>query len=166
MDKSTLINWSNQELLDALEKPLREGRLSVSDELSPFMLALEASFRIRSYRVDWSTSLRYQVEDVPAEPDGRSTYTFCASTFVDFMSRLVAEQGLCGTVVAMGDGAGDLAVYGDVADIVGHLSVIANFPQHTYVFPYPVAVWCAGLLMEGYMEFGYSSVTGIAASEA
>jgi hypothetical protein len=165
MDKSTLINGANQELLDALERPLREGRLSVSDDLSPFMLALEASFPVQSYRIDWSTSLRHVVRDVPPEPDGRRTHAFSARAFAEFMADLVAERGLSGIVVAVGDGVGDLAVYGDVSNVVAHLSDIASFPQHTYLFPYPTAIWCAGLMMEGYVEFGYSSVTGFAASE-
>ena len=80
------------------------------------------------------------------------------------MAGLVAQRGLSGTVAAIGDGVGDLAVYGDVSDVVAHLSDIANFPQHTYLFPYPTAIWCAGLMMEGYIEHGYSSVTGFAAS--
>jgi hypothetical protein len=165
VDKFKMTNGENQDLLDALERPLREGRLSVSDDLSPFMLALEASFPVRSYRIDWSTSLRHVVWDVPPEPDGRRTQAFEASTFATLMAGLVAERGLSGTVVALGDGFVDLAVIGDVADVVAHLSDIANFPQHTYLFPYPTAIWCAGLMMEGYIEFGYSSVTGFAAHE-
>jgi hypothetical protein len=139
----------NEVLLQHLDVPLRDGRIAVTADVDGLLIALEMAFPFPRNRLDW--------DRVPgAIREGDAGIRNASERFVEFMKRLIAEEHLAGTVFVIGDGPVDLAVSGDVRDIVNYLPQLTEAPQHTYVFPFPKVAWCASLSFEGWMDFGYA----------
>jgi hypothetical protein len=151
----------DRDLLAKLDEPLRQGSLSVNAELGPLLKALEGAFPFPGNRLEWTLVPNTVTEMVGSTPDGSSDIAESAKAFAVFIESMTAQHRLAGTVVVLGDGFVDLAVCGEVSDVTKYLPVIANYPQHTYVFPYPVVSWCASLMMEGYMDFAFAPSRGV-----
>ncbi|MGF6711698.1 hypothetical protein QFZ41_002662 [Luteibacter sp. W1I16] len=139
-------------LLQRLTVPLRDGILTVTREIDPFLVAIENAFPFPRHRLDWS-----QVPGVISA--GGLGISGAPQLFVTFMQRLIADRHLTGQVVVVGDYV-ELAVTGDVKDVTAHLAEIAEAPQHIYVFPFPHVAWCASLAFEGWIDFALAPPPG------
>lgn len=146
----------DRDLLAKLDEPLRLGLLSVNAELGPLLKALEGAFPFPGNRLEWTLVPDTVTEMVGSIPDGSGDISETAKAFGSFVERMTAQHRLTGKVVVLGDGFVDVAICGEVTDVTRYLPAIADYPQHTYVFPYPVVSWCASLMMEGYMDFAFS----------
>jgi hypothetical protein len=145
----------DKDLLAALAEPLRGGLLTADADLDNYLSALEGSFPFPGNRLEW-TMVPNVVTEMVSTPHASTSISGSAEAFAAFLGKMVVQHGLAGSVVALGDGFVDLAICGDVRYVVTYLPAIANYPQHTYVFPYPDVTWCASLMMEGYMDFAFS----------
>lgn len=145
-----------KDLLTKLDEPLRLGLLSVNTELGPLLDALEGAFPFPGNRLEWTLVPNTVTEMVGGAPFASSDIAKSAKAFAAFVEKMTAQHLLTGGVVVLGDGFVDLAVCGEVSDVAKYLPAIANYPQHTYVFPYPVVSWCASLMMEGYIDFAFA----------
>jgi len=149
----------DQELLEALATPLERGLLTIAEEPTPFLLALEQAFPFEVNRLAWWLVPSAVAETAPHIPGSPKTWAADARAFAGFLDRITGAHGLTGNIAVLGDGFVEVVVLGDVVDIISHIPTIANFPQHTYVFPFPVLSWAAGLSMEGEMHFAYTPPT-------
>lgn len=149
----------DQELLEALSTPLEHGLLTVAEEPTPLLLALEQAFPFEANRLAWWLVPGAVAETAPHIQGAPKTWAADARAFAGFLERIAGAHGLAGNVAVLGDGFVEVAVLGELVDVISHIPIIASFPQHTYVFPFPVVSWAAGLSMEGEMHFAHAPPT-------
>lgn len=142
-------NALEKELIVSLDAAINTEALRIVDDASPYLLALEAAFPFTSNRLDWR-----RVRD--AIEGGELGLPDAANVFTKFIGSSVSASDMDEVVAVVGDGPIAFAVTGTLRDVMPHMPHIVDFPQHSYVFPYPHATWCASLTFEGWMYFGHS----------
>lgn len=125
------------------------GDLVLDHDYWRLLGTIESRFPIVGSNIDWSA--------VPgAVCSGEMGLKESRQKFQEWFREVAERYSLAGQVCVVGDGPVEIGVVGSLDAIVQHLPLLANLPQHTYVFAYPDGDWCASLAFEGWMDFGYA----------
>lgn len=147
------LTWAEAELLQSISAEISSGDITVTHDTDAILAALDATFPFPDNRLDWSK--------VPgAIADGGPTTPHAPGDFVGFLSSLSTQLKLSGRVAVIGDNQINFAVLGELANVLRVLARITEFPQHTYIYPYPNVTWCASKTFENDFYFGFAPIQG------
>ncbi|UPG93765.1 hypothetical protein [Luteibacter aegosomatissinici] len=137
------------EVLASLQDYLESGRLAVMGKADPVFEALGAAFPVPINRIAFW--------DIPGHMKGGGDRgPDVQQAFAAFVRGIVQRDGLGGEIVAIGDNFVNVAIRGNIEDVLEAMPMIAAFPQHTYLCPFPNPSWCASLTFEGDFYFAYA----------
>src|ERR1700754_2765723 len=111
----------DQELLEAISMPLEHGLLTVAEQTTPILLAIEQAFPFEASRLAWWLVPGAVAEMAPHIPGAPKTWAADARAFAGFLERIAGAHGLTDTIAVLGDGFVEVAVLGEVVNVISHI---------------------------------------------
>jgi len=137
----------DEELLQEIATEVREGLAKVIPDSGEYFSRLASEFPTTGSRIDWDSV-----------PNAVTAYSESVGQqqiddFIEFFDKTVADHGLEGHVIYMGDSATNVALVLSLTTLRNHLSAFISIPQHHY-FVAENFDWCLAFTFEGDMGFG------------